>query len=91
MCGLDPWSGCPPERGHGNPPQYSCLENPMDRGAWSATVHRVAKSQTQWKPLTIEQHNGYVSMLLSQSVPPSPSLTVSKSLFSTSVSPLLPC
>ena len=32
--------------GHGNPLQYSCLENPMDRGAWWATVHRVAKSQT---------------------------------------------
>ena len=29
--------------GHGNPLQYSCLENPMDRGAWRATVHRVAK------------------------------------------------
>ena len=32
--------------GHGNPLQYSCLENPMDRGAWQATVHGVAKSQT---------------------------------------------
>ena len=32
--------------GHGNPFQYSCLKNPMDRGAWQATVHRVAKSQT---------------------------------------------
>ena len=31
--------------GHGNPLQYSCLENPMDRGAWQATVHRVAMSQ----------------------------------------------
>ena len=30
----------------GNPLQYSCLENPMDRGAWQATVHGVAKSQT---------------------------------------------
>ena len=29
--------------GHGNPLQYSCLENPMDRGAWQSTVHRVAK------------------------------------------------
>ena len=35
--------------GHGNPLQYSCLENPMDRGAWQATVHRVAKSWTQLK------------------------------------------
>ena len=33
--------------GNGNPLQYSCLENPKDRGAWWATVHRVAKSQTQ--------------------------------------------
>jgi len=32
--------------GHGNPLQDSCLENPMDRGAWQATVHRVRKSQT---------------------------------------------
>ena len=35
-----------PGGGHGNPLQYSCLENPMDRGAWRATVHRVAESQT---------------------------------------------
>ena len=33
--------------GHGNPLQYSCLENPMDRGAWRATVHGVAKSRTR--------------------------------------------
>ena len=33
--------------GNGNPLQYSCLENSMDRGAWRATVHGVAKSQTQ--------------------------------------------
>ena len=32
--------------GHGNPLQCSCLENPMDKGAWLATVHGVAKSQT---------------------------------------------
>ena len=34
-----------PGGGHGNPLQYSCLENPMDRGAWRATVHGVAKSR----------------------------------------------
>ena len=34
--------------GHGNSLQYSCLENPMDRGAWQATVHGVAKSQHSW-------------------------------------------
>ena len=38
-----------PGGGHGNPLQYSCLENPMDRGAWQATVHRVTKSQTRLK------------------------------------------
>ena len=37
------WERCP-GGGHGNPLQYSCLENPMDRGAWWATVQRVAKS-----------------------------------------------
>ena len=36
-----------PGEGNGNPLQYSCLENPMDRGAWRATVHRVTKSWTQ--------------------------------------------
>ena len=36
-----------PGEGNGNPLQYSCLENPMDRGAWWAIVHGVAKSQTQ--------------------------------------------
>ena len=44
--GLIPGSGRSPEGRHGNPLQYSCLENPMDKGAWWATVHRVAKSQT---------------------------------------------
>ena len=42
---LIPGLGQSPGGGHGNPFQYSCLENPMDRGAWWATVHRVAKSQ----------------------------------------------
>ena len=37
-------SGRSPEGGHGNPLQYSCLENPMEKGAWRATVHGVAKS-----------------------------------------------
>ena len=39
-------SGRFPGRGHGNPLQYSCMENPMDRVAWLATVQRVAKSWT---------------------------------------------
>ena len=40
-------SGRAPREGHGNPLQYSCLENPMDRGAWGAAVHGVAKSWTR--------------------------------------------
>ena len=39
------------EEGNGNPLQYSCLENPVDRGAWWATVHKVAKNWTQLKQL----------------------------------------
>ena len=42
-----PDSGKSPGKGNGNLLQYSCLENPMDRGAWWATVHGVAKNQTQ--------------------------------------------
>ena len=42
--GLTPGWGRSPGGGHGHPLQYSCLENPMDRGAWQATVHGVAKS-----------------------------------------------
>ena len=41
--GSKPGSGKFPGEGHGNPLQYSCLGNPMDRGAWRATVHGVAK------------------------------------------------
>ena len=41
-----------PEGGHGNPLQYSCLENPMDGGAWWTTVYRVAKSQRGLKQLS---------------------------------------
>ena len=47
--GLTPGSGRSAGGGHGNPLQYSCLENSMDRGAWRATVHGVAKSQAQLK------------------------------------------
>ena len=45
--GSIPGSGRSPGEGNGNPLQYSCLENPMDRGAWQAAVHGVAKSQTR--------------------------------------------
>ena len=43
--GLIPGLGRSPGEGNGNPLQYSCLENPMDRGPWRATVHWIAKSQ----------------------------------------------
>ena len=51
--GLIPGSGRSPGEGNGNPLQYSYLENPMDRGAWRPTVHRVAKSQIQ---LSTDRH-----------------------------------
>ena len=44
--GLIPGLGRSPEEGHGDPLQYSCLENLLDRGAWQAMVHRVAESDT---------------------------------------------
>ena len=50
--GSIPGSGRSPGEGNGNPLQYSCLENPMDRGAWWATDHRVTKSQTRLSDFT---------------------------------------
>ena len=47
--GSIPGLGRSPGEGNGNSLQYSCLENPMDRGTWRATVHGVAKSQTRLK------------------------------------------
>ena len=44
--GSIPGWGRAPQKGNGNPLQYSCLENSMDRGVWWATVHRVTQSQT---------------------------------------------
>ena len=49
--------GRAPGGGNGNPLQYSCLENPMDRGAWRATVHGVAKSWIQLKQLSTAQYS----------------------------------
>ena len=46
--------------GNGNPLQYSCLENPMDRGAWRATVHEVAKCQT-WLSVHAHTHTQMIS------------------------------
>ena len=51
--GSVPGSGRSPGGGYGNPLQYFCLENPKDRGAWQATVHRVAKSWTGLKQLSM--------------------------------------
>ena len=48
-----PGSGRSCGGGHGNPLQYSCLENPMDRGGWWTTDHRVTKSQTPLKQLSM--------------------------------------
>ena len=56
--GLIPGLGRSPGGGHGNPLQYSCLENPTDRGAWRATVHSVAKGLTQLKRLSMHAHIG---------------------------------
>ena len=50
--GSIPGSGRSPGEENGNPLQYSCLENPMDRGAWWATVHGVAKSRTRLSDFT---------------------------------------
>ena len=47
-----PGSGRSPGGRHGNPFQYSCLENPMERGAWRAMVHKIANSQTRLKRLS---------------------------------------
>ena len=49
--GLIPWSGRSPGKGNGNPLQYSCPENPMDRGVWWAAIHGVTKSRTRLKRL----------------------------------------
>ena len=53
--GLTPGLGRSPGGEHGNPLQYSCLENSMDRGAWRAIVHRVTKSRTRLKQLSTQE------------------------------------
>ena len=55
-CGFNPWVRKIPWRRHGNPLQYSCLGDSMDRGAWWATVHRVTKGQTRLKRLHKHTH-----------------------------------
>ena len=53
-------SGRSPGGGCGNPLQYSCLENPMDREAWQATIHRIAQSWTQLKQLSTNNTNSKI-------------------------------
>ena len=58
--GSIPGSGRSPGEGNGNPLQYSCLENPMDGGAWWATVHGVTKSRTRLSDFTFSFTYGYL-------------------------------
>ena len=64
-----------PGKGHGNPLQYCCLENPMDRGAWWASVHGVSKSQTRlsdsWSLFTFGQLSCFDTPISPYSPPPS--------------------
>ena len=63
-CRFDPWVGKIPGGGNGNPLQYSFLKNPMDRGAWWAIIHRIAKSQTRLKRLSTPTHSYPTEILL---------------------------
>ena len=56
--GSIPGSRRSPGEGHDNPLQYSCLENPMDRGAWWATVHGITKNQTRLNRLGTHDEGG---------------------------------
>ena len=67
--GLNPESGRCPREGNGNPPQYSYLGNPMDRGAWWAIVHGVAKESDMTWPLHKKQKYSKSSSFLQQSFP----------------------
>ena len=65
---LIPGSGRSPAGGHGNPHQYSCLENSMDRGDWQATVYSIPKSQTRQKQLSmhVKQYHTIRCLFISQ-------------------------
>ena len=65
--GSIPGLGRSPGEGHGNPLQYSCLENPVNRGAWQATVHGDIQSRRSWSPRGSEQgyHRGNLELLSS--------------------------
>ena len=62
--GSVPWLGRSPGGGNGNPLQFSCLENPVDRGAWQATNHGVAKSWTRLKRLNTHSKCMYLRCVL---------------------------
>ena len=66
--GSIPGSGRSPGEGSGNPLQYSCLESPMDRGAWWATVHGVAKSRTQLSDFTAPHYPSNYMMMINREV-----------------------
>ena len=57
-----PGWGRSPGKGNGNPAQYSRLENPMDRGAWRATVHGVAKNRTRLSMCTLLSHSSLMTV-----------------------------
>ena len=62
--GRIPGLGRSPGEEHSDPLQYSCLENPMDRRDWQAAVHRVAKSRTRLKRLSMHTHIGSAVLTL---------------------------
>ena len=62
--GSIPGSGRSPGGGHGNPLQSSCLENPMARGAWGATVHGVTKSRTGQKRLSMHAGGSFIFFII---------------------------
>ena len=59
-----PGLGSSPGGRHGDPLHYSCLENPMDRGAWRPTAHSVTKSPTDWRNLARTQAGAYLTMFM---------------------------
>ena len=61
--GSIPGLGRSPEAGNGNPLQYSCLENPMDREAWQDTAHRVPKTRTQLKQPSVHAQGTIFNIL----------------------------
>ena len=62
--GSIPGSGRSPGEGNGNPLQYSCLENPMDKGAWRATADKIEKSQTRQKDVRGDKEEYFIIVLV---------------------------